>query len=666
MATSEDWRVQRVRAALAAFACCLAAILVKLWWMQVVEFDRWQRESLDALTRNNSIPAARGIIYDRQGPKGSHFASNEAQWAVVVTPEDVEGYRPGPWRSPIPPTDKTEWAREMRCPDPPEGFSELAKAIAEIVNSSPSRSGASPQRRPIDPAKIADKLCEYSWAPYKEVTVATHLDRQAWARIHERRHELTGVRIDRQFLRKYHYPKGANAFHLLGYVQGITQREKHLFSAGYEPTDVVGKSGVEGYYENVLKGIKGREISQPKKPPRIDPPPKPGQDLTLSVDAGLQAAIEESLARNVEFYRGDAGAAVALDPQSGAVYALASYPTFSSEWFAPEHPPEFDRFIERVVKDRASERFPWSNHVTQSTRTPASTFKMVTLTAGLEEGVIDPDRYIVVCTGRTMLGGAPRNCWQRRGHGAVGVTMALAQSCNTFFYHVGVRLGERRLVDWARRFGFGDRTGIDLPEEAKGLVGDRAYLMNVLGEDGWFDGHSANMAIGEGTILATPLQVAVATAVIANGGRRIVPSLQAELTDAGKPQEPMRQEREVAYVNLSPRTLSFVRRGMRGVVMHPLGTAYQAFHGESSVPVAVAGKTGSSERAAGDAWFTCYAPYVAMDPDNPETVSRAATTPKIVVTVLIINGGHGGDSAAPVARDAIRAAFDDRGRFLLR
>jgi penicillin-binding protein 2 len=485
-------------------------------------------------------------------------------------------------------------------------------------------------------------------------------------RVKERSFELPGVDVERKFLRRYDHPDGSNAFHLLGYVGPISEEERGRLlrpDYGYELTDLIGKCGVENYYEAELRGRKGREVILPNGPPTIDRLPRPGHDLTLNVDSALQTVAEESLARNVEKFNGDSGAAVAMDPQTGAIYAMASYPSFRGEWFLPEHTPESVAERKRVEEDRPTKRLPYSNQAISSQRAPASTFKIVTLAAALEEGVIDPDTYAVYCTGSVMLGSTPRHCWQKHGHGAVGVIRSLCVSCNIFYYSLGVRLKERRLVNWAKAFGFGEQTGIDLPGEGKGIVGDRAYLINVLGEDGWFDGHSAIFAIGHGTIQATPLQVALMTAIIANGGRRVVPKVVAAITESGRPQSPIRPAKTAGLVPLSPRTLDIVRAGMRGVVLSDEGTAHKAFTGEYELPVAVAGKTGSSEIGTDDAWFTCYAPYAPMDPSDPESVSRAAMVPQLVVTVLVVNGGHGADSAAPVAHDIIRAAYDDHGRF---
>jgi penicillin-binding protein 2 len=656
---SSVWREQRVRVARWAIMCTLAAIIAKLWTMQVLQVDKWSEESQRALTTNNALPAARGIIADRNG---AAMASNDAQWTACVTLEDIEDYRksPPPWRSPI--RDKPEEERaEANLKDPPESLQHICRALANIINASPDRSGPKPRRKPVDWRERLDMLCKYAYAPYKAAPFASDLDHASVMQIMEQLPGLRGVTVVRQFQRRYDHPEGSNAFHLLGYVQRVTAEEAYLFEEGYEPSDVLGKEGIERYYEPVLRGVKGREVSTPDQPRQLDPPPQPGQDLTLCIDSRLQAAMEASLARCVEFYGGDAGAAVAMDPQSGDVYGMASYPAFRSEWFAPESPAGSAKEITKLADGQ--KRHPWSNQAISFTRAPASTFKFVTLTAALEEDVIDPDTFAVNCAGKMVLGSSSKRCWQRQGHGYIGVTGALVRSCNIFFYTLGIALGEERLVKWTRNFGFGQKTGIDLPNEASGIVGDRLYVTRVLGEDGWFSGHSANLAIGQGPIMATPLQVAVATAMVANGGRRVVPRVGARLNKAGVPQKPIALEKEPVTIPLKPRTLAFVRNGMRGVVSSPSGTAYLAFSGENAVNVPVAGKTGSSEIGAADAWFTCYAPFVTMNPGNVDSVERANSTPKIVVTVLIVNGGHGGDSAAPVARDIIAAAFDERGNF---
>jgi len=644
-----------------AFVCALGIIIIRLWVMQVAQAGYWREESRRALVRNNAIPAARGTIFDRSGHP---WAANTPQWTAVVTPVFVDGYVPGPWQSLL---DDLEVDRNGNrlLPDPPPGFLTIGRAVSEIVNSS-SSSPETRGKKPLDPLQIVDKLCDYNWDPYRSAPVAEDLDHTTVMRLAERLYELRGLEVERQFIRSYRAPENAEAFHLVGYVGSISPEQESLLRSGYEPSDVVGKCGLERMYEAVLRGKKGREVIRPNSMPEVDEPPHAGQDLTLTIDAKLQAALEASLRESVERSGGDAGAAIAMDPQSGEIYAMASYPTFRSEWFIPGHPKEYDTLREEVEQDRPSARHAYSNHAISSTRSPASTYKIVTLAAALEEDVIDPRVHHVYCTGKMTLGGTPRYCWNKAGHGAVGVVRSLAESCNVFYYDLGVRLGEARLIKWAKLFGFGEKTGIDLPGEADGTVGGRAYVVNVLGEEGWFAGHSANFAIGHGTILATPLQVAVMTGVIANGGKRVVPHVVAAITDAGRPQPPIKLGREPGVVPLSPWTLFYVRSGMRAVVLSDRGTAHAVFSGENYVPVAVAGKTGSSETGTADAWFTCYAPYAPMDPSNPESVSRSSSVPKIVVSALIINGGHGAAAAAPVAHDVIRAAFDDRGNFRIR
>jgi penicillin-binding protein 2 len=653
------WRSTRTTWFRRVFLVALAVIIGKLWIMQVVQAGQWREDSERALILNNALPAPRGTILDRDGRS---YAANDPEWIAVVTPYYVEDFYFGPWQSPMDEVERDDKG-EQRYPDPPPGFETIAYTVADIVNSSPSRTADPPAADPVDPYEIIDTLCDYSFDPYRQAAIATDLDHEAVMRLAERFHELPGLEVVRRHSRSYGHPHGSSAFHLIGYVGLIFEDQRYLYNEGYGPSDVIGKEGVEAYYEKLLRGRKGRQVIRPDRQPMIDRPPLPGHDITLHIDARIQAAMEASLARHVEANEGDAGAAVAMDPHTGAIYALASYPSFESEWFLPDHPPEYDNERIAIETNQPKKRLPYQNHVTKSKRAPASTFKIVSLTAALEEGVIDPN-YHVYCTGHMELG-TIRYCWRKEGHGGVGVTRSLAESCNIFYYNAGVKLGQERLLKWAHRFGFGEETGIDLPGEHPGLVGDEAYLINQLGEDGWFDGHSANMAIGQGPIEATTLQVGVMTALIANGSKRVVPHVVARITDAGEPIPPIKREKEPTLIDLEPTTLDYVRSGMRGVVEWQHGTAHYAFSGENSVPVAVAGKTGSSEVGSDDAWFTCYAPYVNMNPSRPNQVERANNAPEIVVTALIINGGHGSDSAAPVARDVIRAAYDDNGNFIV-
>ena len=436
-------------------------------------------------------------------------------------------------------------------------------------------------------------------------------------RFREQSGGLKGAEVDVDVLRSY--PHGRLAAHVLGYTSGITEEEyKELEPKGYRIRDRVGRSGVEKAYESHLRGEWGGqqvEVNAAGQVQRIlgDKPARAGKDLRLTIDLPLQLAAERALDGVRK------GAIVAMDPQTGAIRAMASRPTFDPNVFSPG--PSMAQWTalnapEAPLLNRAFQGFP-----------PASTFKIITSIAALESGLYSPSSKVMTMNSFCYAG----LCYGDHGaHGAIGFPFALAVSSNTFYYQVGLKIGPDPLFSAARRLGYGSLTGIELKgEETPGLLGDQAWKKEVLGEP-WTPVDTITSSIGQGALQVTPIQMARMYAAVANGGWLVVPHLVERPTP--------RQ-----WIGLKPATLAVVRDGLRQVVTN--GTA--KLLNDPKLPP-VAGKTGTAEDPPrpDHAWFGGYAP---------------ANKPTLVIIAFGENsGGYGGTVAVPMVKALMTTWF--RGR----
>jgi penicillin-binding protein 2 len=424
------------------------------------------------------------------------------------------------------------------------------------------------------------------------------------------------------------YRLGAYAAHVLGYLGEVQLEEVKAEPAVYRPGDWIGRRGIERVHDRTLRGERGERVvvvdsrGFPVEEFRRSLG-KPGTSLELTLDAGLQQEAEHQMADKV-------GAVVALDPRDGAVRALVSAPAYDPNLFARKlAAAEWKALIE-------DPRHPLQNRALQSAYSPGSVFKIVLATAGLAEGVITPS-HTEGCPGYGYYYGRRFHCWKKGGHGRLDLEGALMHSCDVYFYALGQRLGIERIAKHARAFGLGSRTGIDLEGERRGLVPDEAWSQAAR-KHPWYPGETISVAIGQGALLTTPVQMATMMAAVANGGRLVTPYLvagRAPAAGAGERRLP-----------LPPGLLEPVRRGLWRVVNEPGGTG-----GNSRVAGAdVAGKTGTvqvtSQEAYSDtsqvawelrnhAWFASYAPAFA---------------PELVVVVFVEHGGMGSRAAAPIAK----------------
>jgi penicillin-binding protein 2 len=429
-----------------------------------------------------------------------------------------------------------------------------------------------------------------------------------------------------------HYPNGALAAHLLGYAGEINETElDSLSDQGYRNGDLIGRTGLERGYEDILRGRDGAEFvvvnAMGKRVSTLTegPPQRPeaGHNLTLTLDLTVQRALEAAMA-NVQ-----RGAAVAIDPRDGGILGMVSRPVFD--------PNEISRGIspDRWRELSGGGDNPFLNRATQGVYPPGSTFKIVSMLAALRYGVARPETRLAPCYGSYMYGERSFACWKPEGHGVLDFIGALQNSCDVYFYQLGPKIGLDHLVETARALGLGERTGIDLPQERRGLVPDAAWFDHHWGAGRWRKGIMLNLVIGQGELLVTPLQLALMAAEVSEGGRALRPHVVLGVTGvpAFHPGRP-----EGAGVEATDGAWDALHQGLVKVVEAGTGTA-------ARVPgLAVAGKTGTAQNPHGKAHalFVCYAP---------------ADSPQIALAFVVENSGHGGSICAPLAGQVLRRLF---------
>jgi penicillin-binding protein 2 len=571
----------------------LALLGARLAWLQIAQGDKYTTLSEQNRINMKMLAPVRGLIVDRNGKR---LAENGQNFRVVLIPE--------------------------RTKDMERALSALSKLIGltqHDIQKIIKRAGKQPKFAPLE---VKDNL------EWDEV-----------ARIEVNLPDLPGVAIDVGETR--HYPMGAATAHLVGYVGAVSQTEKSNDPVMTLPGFKIGKTGLEKSYDLPLRGkagaaevevnVSGREVRELSRNPG-----QPGARVQLSIDAGLQDYVQRRLSQV------RSASAVVMDIHSGAVYALASFPSFDPHLFTRGLSPEVWEGLQ------ADPGLPLNNKAVGGLYPPGSTFKMVTALAGLEEGVID--RYTsAYCPGHYDYGDSRFHCWKRPGHGRVTVIEALAESCDTYFYKMATDLGIDRLAHYSRMLGLGDKFGFELTEERAGLIPTQAWKKANF-KEGWHPGESIVASIGQGYIQATPMQLAVMTARLVNGGYAVKPWVAAQVGDRifTPPQWPK--------MPINPAYLKMVGEGMDRVVNHQKGTAYAARIKEEGREMG--GKTGTAqvrritkqERAEGvqnsdlpwhlqhHALFVGYAPL---------------HKPQYVTAVVVEHGGGGSAVAAPIARDIL-------------
>ncbi len=468
----------------------------------------------------------------------------------------------------------------------------------------------------MTPEEIETFLDEHNVYSTEPIPIARNLTTAQITAIEEFHSQLDGVEVIIEPIRDY--PEGNAASHVLGYTRELTPEEYEKRKAeGYRLQDYIGKLGLEAALEPRLRGEWGGQEIQVDRDGRFvqvlgEVASKAGEDITLTIDIDLQKVAQQVLGERL-------GSIVAIDPRNGEVLAMASFPGFDPNIFSRRISPEEwaevtakgDPFINRAIRG-----FP-----------PASTYKVVTAIAGMESGKY-PANTVLQTTPYLAAAGVRFYEWNKAGFGAAGYVRSMQWSSNTFYGQVGRGVTGETLIDWSRRLGFGELSGIELEEETPGLIPDSNWTQERLGRD-WHVGDTVNMSIGQGLTLATPLQIARMFAVPANGGYLVTPHL---VKTADVPKEDLQLARS---------TVETLQKGLRAVVSGGTGKVMNA----SGIPPS-AGKSGTAEAPPREnhAWFGAYAPH-----DNPEIV---------VVAFAEHSGGGGGSVAGPMVRDVTKAYFD--------
>jgi len=512
-----------------------------------------------------------------------------------------------------------------------------------MAHTKPSWSVVGPRLEKIlnMPQEEMEKKLEQAGANSSSlIRIARDLNEAQITALKEYKSELRDVEINTDAVR--YYPHASSLAHVLGYTRELTAEQlTEKKQEGYRLGDVIGQMGIEKAYEKMLRGEWGGqqvEVDGAGRPIRVlgEKQAKPGNDLHLTIDLDVQKAAEKAL--------GDRdGAIVALDPKNGAVLAMVSYPTFDPNIFSKQKLTQKDwetvQGADHPLVNRSLSAFP-----------PASTFKIVTATAGLESGKFSPST-VLQTYGSLNIGGTRFGEWNHAGFGQLGFVGALQWSSDTFFYQIGKGVGGPTLIEWTRKYGFGKKTGLEfVNEESKGLVPDEIWKQKVW-KMPWTVGDSINMSIGQGALQATPLQVAVMFAVPANGGYRVQPHLlkgnqeakSEKLRLAGNSQAQTFQESWRESLNMKPTTINILRQGLRKVVAEGTGKVLN----KPTIPP-VAGKSGTAEAwkrgiKENHAWFGAYAPA-----DQPEI---------LIVAFAEHSGGGGGSVAAPMILEIMEDYF---------
>ena len=566
----------------------VSLLVLRLWQLQVRDGPHYRELSQDNRTRSILLHPARGLVYDR---KGRLLANNVPSFNLYVELKDIQ--------------------------DPER----LTERLVHYLD--------------LDAEELPKQL--RSRGSLTRVKLMSGLTLQQAAVVESHRLEMPGVVIQPEYQRNN--PQGPYAAHLIGYVGLVSEDQlaQEEFRMLYQGS-IVGHYGVERMYDGTLRGQAGRKLIEVdalghKKQTLSVEKPQAGHDLYLTIDFELQKLAENLLGE-------EAGAIVAIDPQSGEILALASQPSFdpnalsrglsSKEW-------------NKILQDN---RHPLTNRAIQGQYPPGSTFKIIMAAGSLETGTIDPSDT-VQCFGGFPFGNRTYRDWKAGGHGTVDLHRAMMDSCDVYFYKVGNKMGINTISSYASQFGLGRKTGIDLPSESTGLVPTPEWKERDRGEP-WYPGETISVSIGQGYLTVTPIQMANVIATIANGGvahrpqlvrgirRRDTGAIEEEPTQAG------------TSLNLRPEFVRVIQQSLEAVVTE--GTARRA----QSKIVKIVGKTGTSQVVAlrteseeetpkefrDHAWFVSYAPL---------------EHPTIAVAVLVEHMGHGGSAAAPLAKKVIEA-----------
>jgi penicillin-binding protein 2 len=576
-----------------------ALIFFRLWYLQVLSGDKYEAQAQNNRVREIKVQAPRGEIVDRHGQE---LVANRNSLSIKLTPDKL-------------PEDEAE-------------RDQVYRRLAKLLNLNPRRLERRVER-------------ELDALPFAKPTVKQDVPWELIAYVLERQSQFHGVEPEREFLREYpHGPVGA---HLFGHVGEVTEKQlKDQRYNGVELGDRVGQAGIESEYDRFLRGRNGAARVEVDANGNLTGTlarrrTKQGSQLRLSIDLDVQEAAQQALAGGT-----GRGAFAVMDVNNGEVLALGSQPSFDPNIFTK---PLSQKRLNALGSEELGK--PLFNRAIQGGYPTGSTFKLVTATAALESGHLTPET-VLNDPGSLTVGGVTFENAGKVVHGALALRQALTVSSDVFFYQLGQYMNEKGmpLQQWGRRLGIGRKTGIDLPAEEPGRLPtprwrDRWYKQDLVDRP-WSVGDNINLSVGQGDLLSNPLQMAVAYAAIANGGRVLRPRLGLRIEDASGQALQQLDAPTARRLKISKTNRDTILEGLYGAANETGGTSTPVFEG---FPIPIAGKTGTAEHAdrPDQSWYVALAPY---------------PNPKYVVAVTDEAGGFGADTAAPMARRILAELLD--------
>jgi len=571
---------------LVLLVCAVFALYaIYLFSMQVTRWMEYQSRAWAVARRTSEVPALRGEIYDRN--YDAPLASNIDSFAVSIVPAE---------------TDR-------------ENLPQMIQSLAVILDTD-----AQALMKKIPQADLFQAIELKDNVSYGQIVrIATNIE------------DFPGISWSSKPVR--HYNHTSSLSHVIGYVGNINTEELHLlYNKGYSQNSIIGKNGIEKEYDLLLKGnpglksitvdAKGRNVQEE----RYIKVPEPGKNIVLTIDRKIQELCEKALGKRM-------GSVVVLKPASGEILAMVSYPSYdTNRLYAPDSASYYNSLL-------GNGNHPFLNRCIQSANAPASVFKTIMMTAALEEKAIPPDQKID-CTGKLVLGDRTFNCHLKTGHGPLNLSDALMESCDVYFWELGGKyLGPKKIEQYARIMGLGEKTGIDLPGEVSGLVPNPDWKLSRINEM-WVGGDTYNMSIGQGYTQVTTLQIADLIAMIVNEGTIYVPHLLKEVRDVVTGEVVEKRDPQILHkADISSHTFQEVKKAMRRVAAE--GSIRRLFNNKV---VAVAGKTGTGEVGYTDrwtSWFASFGPYMAKNPEEQ------------VVVVVMVEASNDWEWWAPKASNAI-------------
>jgi len=547
------------------------AYSVRLFSMQILSGDVYLTRAQNISKRTYSIPTQRGEIYDRNITRS--LAVNKDTFGVSITPAEIQSGK----------------------------IDEVIEIVSQILN--------------IPPDEIKSKLPSRYSQFYQPLEIASNVPFSSIAALAERKNSLPGISWQSKFIRNYDDIKSLS--HIIGYVGDITRDElTTLYNRGYQQGDIIGKAGIEKQYDELLRGRQGwetrtvdsmgRHITGQENTVRM--PPEMGKNLILTIDLNLQTLVEKALGRRI-------GSALVLRPSTGEILAMVSYPWYDPNIFTEGLPSDYRTLVEDPNK-------PFINRAIQSSYPPASTFKIIMTSGVLAENAF-PQEQTILCRGFINYGNRDWHCHVKTGHGRLNLKSALAQSCNIYYWTIGRDyLGAERIVSYAKDYGFGDMTGIDLPGEISGFIPTPQWKERRFHER-WVAGDTMNMSTGQGYTLVTPIQMANMVSMVVNNGKIYKPHILKEVRDPQTNAIEKAVKPELIHESrISPDVFAVLRQDMRGVIRE--GTAQYPLNIRT---VEIAGKTGTGEAGFTDRWHSWFASYAPFNSTNPEEM--------IVVSVIV-------------------------------